>query len=653
MIQYEFEKGDAYRFADFINAKVSKKGTELVFFRCPYCGGGKNHDRKTFAINLNSGAFNCQRTSCGMAGNMITLARDFKFELSDDVTRYLDQSKYSGKHFRRFKSDHEIKVTDKAIAFLESRGISKEVCEKYEITSKDGNRIVFPFKDENNKLTFIKYRNTDQEQIDKYGKEFCERNCKPILFGMNHCNPENKTLVITEGQIDSLSLTEADIENAVSVPTGARGFTWVPYCVDWMENFDEIIVFGDYENGEITLLEEITRRFHRSKRIKHVDERDYLECKDANEILQKHGIFQLQKCIMNAVAMPVDYIKDFADIEYKDPDEIERVETGIHALDYILDGGIPMGLVTLINGRTGEGKSTLANQMAVYARENDKKVMIYSGELSASFLKSQIMLQVAGPDFVERYENKYGKERARVSSSVVEKINDWMRDYFYVYDSTSTSDGNEREELIKVIENAIQQYGINYIVVDNLMTAIDLEPSAETSKYDRQGEFTNKLARIALEFEVAIVLIAHRRKSNNNQQNDNDEVLGSSQITNLVGYNIFYGKKTENEIQKEINSEIEDRGLEKAKDEESKQEIKAIAARIREKAEKCRVIRVTKNRVTGECNMQGFVVEFEPASKRIYRNTQHNSVDQMLSWAKADIDNGFIPVGDLEIPFDV
>ena len=57
-----------------------------------------------------------------------------------------------------------------------------------------------------------------------------KRAAKPILFGMAQCR--NSTgWVITEGQIDSPTLSECGIENAVSVPTGALGFTWFPNCL--------------------------------------------------------------------------------------------------------------------------------------------------------------------------------------------------------------------------------------------------------------------------------------------------------------------------------------------------------------------------------------------------------------------------------------
>ena len=184
------------------------------------------------------------------------MARDFNFSLGTEFDNYY----YNRKQYKKLPTK-PIQSKDEAVKYMASRGISEEITKKYEITvQKDEKSIlVFPFKDENGELQFIKYRNINPDR--KGSKEWCEANCKPILFGMAQCNPENKTLVITEGQIDSLTLSECGIENAVSVPTGALGFTWVPHCWEWMNKFETLIVFGDFENGSMTLLEDLKKRF--------------------------------------------------------------------------------------------------------------------------------------------------------------------------------------------------------------------------------------------------------------------------------------------------------------------------------------------------------------------------------------------------------
>ena len=229
---YVYQPGDAERFKEAIKARAKIRGKELVFCLCPYCTGGGNHDKDTFSINTETGQFECKRSSCGAKGNMITLAKDFsdQFSLGNDVSVYYNINN-SRNQFKRFRDAHKkIEVRDPAVKYLLSRGIPEEITKKYEITTmpNQDNVLCFPFKDETGELVFIKYRNTEYRANGALSKEWCVAgNYKKILFGMNHCE-DFGTLVITEGQIDSLSCAAAGIKNAVSVPTGKNGFTWKP-----------------------------------------------------------------------------------------------------------------------------------------------------------------------------------------------------------------------------------------------------------------------------------------------------------------------------------------------------------------------------------------------------------------------------------------
>ena len=46
------------------------RGDEVVAEYCPFCKGGQNGDRNTFAINMNNGAYNCRRGSCNATGGI-------------------------------------------------------------------------------------------------------------------------------------------------------------------------------------------------------------------------------------------------------------------------------------------------------------------------------------------------------------------------------------------------------------------------------------------------------------------------------------------------------------------------------------------------------------------------------------------------------
>ena len=608
---YEFRQEDAFRFANSIGANTKIKGKELHFQYCPYCRGGKKRDKFTFSINLNDGRHTCLRSSCSIKGNMITLSRDLGFELSEDFVRYYNVDNYNSTHFRKFKEVH-IQSKDKAVEFLKSRGIGEDVCRKYELTIKEDteNVLVFPFKNPDGELKFIKYRNIEyQKGISDGSKEWCERNCMPILFGMNQCNLENKTLILTEGQLDSLSVTECGFENAVSVPTGMNGFTWVPHCWDWMHNFETLIVFGDYENGRISLLDEIKKSFN--LKIFHVKEDDYKDCKDANEILLKYGREQISKCINDAVPVPVKHIISIADVEYVNIFEIPKLKTGIAKLDNLLYGGLPFGGLTLIAGKPGEGKSTVASQILINAMENNHKCFVYSGELPNHTFKAWMNYQIAGPKNIRKYQDKVWKDwRYVVDEENVAKINNWYADKCFLYDN-NIIEGDEKESIVKTVEESIQQYGTEVILIDNLMTALDLENVQSFDKYDKQSMFVKKLARIALKYNVLIILVAHKRK-NNFSTNENDEISGSGDISNLATLTLVY---------------------EKSKDIDESE----------------RLLKVSKNRLFGKLETSGWLMKYDEVSKRIYGSNDDVNID--YGWIKSD---GFDAVDEdkeWEVPF--
>lgn len=273
-MKYKLEQSDIYAFASRMGIAVKPKGNEIKFQRCPYCGSSRQ-DQWTFSINAVTGAYCCPRASCGASGHFVGLARDFDFPLDSIAPKQY-------KELPRVR----LLTSTPAEEYLFRRGIRKEVTRAYGITTspQDENQLIFPFyrrqQDADGKvyekMEFVKYRLIDYDKSRHKAKEWCESECKPILFGMDHCDPaKSRTLVITEGQIDSLSLASAGIPNAVSVPNGARGFTWVEHCRDFVAQFDTVVVFGDCERGSITLVNEMRELFPNVK-IRTPRLKDYL-----------------------------------------------------------------------------------------------------------------------------------------------------------------------------------------------------------------------------------------------------------------------------------------------------------------------------------------------------------------------------------------
>ena len=535
---YEFKEEDAYSFARHVHIQAKARGRELQFFHCPYCRGGKGgKDKGTFSINLQTGQFKCLRSSCSISGNMITLARDFDFSLGIEVDEYYQPRK----QYRRLKTPSKpIEPLPESVEYLEGRGISEAVARQYEITvhAKRDDVLVFPFFDENGKLQYVKYRDTTffkgKTYIDRDGqqkaaaKEWMEKDCKPILFGMKQCGKDRKRLVICEGQMDSLSVAEAGIGCAVSVPGGMNNFRWIPYCWNWVCEFEEIVVFGDYERDHMTLLEDIRKRF--PNKIRYVQEEDYRGCKDANEILQKYGKDAVKTAVENAIEQPVKQVVELADVKRRDLKDIPKFKTGFRQLDSFLGGYFYGGQLIILTGKRGQGKSTVANEFCVSALQQGKSIFAYSGELPDWQYKSWIDFQIAGPQNIVEYTLPDGSVKRFITNSNQDQIENWYRGKFYLYSNNDVED-DELVDLVTTIEHSVMQYGIELVIVDNLMTALDVDMAAD--EYRCQSKFVKKLSRLAKRLDVVVILVAHPRK-NSFTSDENDAVSGSADITNAA-----------------------------------------------------------------------------------------------------------------------
>ena len=596
---YEFNPEDAERFAKEQNIPARKRGDELQFNRCPYCLG-KTDDKNTFSINLKTGQFKCLRATCGAHGNMITLSRDFGFSLGRDVDAYFNRQR-----FRDLRKYGRPEVRTPAVEYMASRGISKAITETYGITTQKehDNILVFPFYDEDGALQFVKYRKTDFDKAKDSNKEWCEANCKPILFGMDKVPKPERTLVITEGQIDSLSVCEAFGGGvAVSVPTGAKGFTWVPYCWDFLCRFEELIVFGDYENGHITLLEEMRERFPGT--VRHVRPEDYKGCKDANEILMKYGKQAVIDAVVNAVAVEDPHIKRLAGIERRDLGE--AIDTGIKKLNRTI-GGFYLGQLIILTGERGLGKSTLGSQFILEAVRQHYVSLVYSGELCDWQVQEWFDRQAAGEQHINKQVTRLDFENYLIDGGVVERIHEWYEDYLYIIENSLGVEN--AEPILDTLKNAIRQYGVKVIFIDNLMTAISDDLAADL--YRQQAAFVRKLAEMARVYQVLIILVAHPRKMNKGDF-DNDDISGSAHITDLAHVVLKYGKP-----RKDITTNAP------------------------------RTLAITKNRNNGWVNFDGIELYFEGKSKRI--SERPNEFDYECGWeTEADVWRDDVPD---EIPF--
>jgi len=353
------------------------KNGQVIAEYCPFCGG-HDKDKETFAIGLNNGLWQCLRGSCSKKGNFQQLCSFFGVDapIGYSLPRVTEQKK---KSYDKPDPAKLLPMTPEIVTYFASRRISEQTMLDWDIRSDEHGNIVFPFyRDE--KLVFVKYRKPKPHAKEDGPKEWPMANTEPILFGMN-MTTFNKPLVITEGEFDALALYEAGVTNVVSVPMGCNNFEWINLCWEYLEKFNQIILFGDSDEPGLEMVSVLSKRLGEDR---CMIPKEYPEailngnnlnriCKDANEILMGYGPEYLKNMVDSCEPAPIKGVLELSKIPFIDPTTVPRIMTRIPALDNMI-GGLSEGGVTIISGKRAEGKSTLSGPILLCAIEQGYSV---------------------------------------------------------------------------------------------------------------------------------------------------------------------------------------------------------------------------------------------------------------------------------------
>lgn len=232
----------------------------------------------------------------------------------------------------------------------------------------------------------------------------------------------------------------------------------------------------------------------------------------------------------------------FSEIAAKDRNQIVSIPSGINELDRAIIG-FNKGEVTLWSGKNGSAKSTIINQMCINAVEKGFRGIIFSGELPSHKMKNWVHLQCAGRQFTTRstkYENVYF-----VKNSIAEKIDKWLDNKLFVYNNEY---GNDFEQLMCDIEDFVEKYGVDFIVLDNLMALNLLTLSGD--KYQQQTQFVNRICSSVRKYNYHLHVVAHPRKQTGFLRKD--DISGTADLTNAVD-NVIICHRNNNDYKKAIS----------------------------------------------------------------------------------------------------
>lgn len=485
--------------------KLKKHGSNMLGL-CPF------HSEKTPSFNVNNKGYKC--FGCGKAG---TDATAFIMELQG--INYIEALKLiAAKYNIEIEQDTKTyerpaprleKLPLTTIDYFQKRGISNDTLLRFNITqsnewmpkaNKEVPAICFNYiKD--GELINIKYRAKD--------KDFkLHKNAELIFYNLDSLKDET-TAIIVEGEIDCLSLHEAGIYNVVSVPNGAgTGQLQLKYldnCWQYFEDKTQIILFTDNDEPGRALQDELARRLGKDRCYKV----EYPEgCKDANDILIKHGKQMLQSIIESAKRWPLDGIITM-------DDSYETI------CDYYLNGypkGCPAGIgefddlltftggqITVVTGAPSMGKSEFIDYIVTsLARNHNWKFTMCSFENPVPFHITKLMEKFIGLSFAHRKDPIHRMNKAEFEEAIF--LTDKHITFLNIIQIEVSIQG-----IIAKLTEVVKRTGIKGVVIDpwNYIEH-KIPPGYTETQYI--SEALTLIKEFAVRTDTHVFIIAHPKK---------------------------------------------------------------------------------------------------------------------------------------------
>ena len=178
-----------------------------------------------------------------------SIIKDFNLNIDINI-------KQSERRARKSPTKHN-SYNNKVLSYCNKRGISKATLD-YTGIKENKDNVCFEYKNELGEHIANKYRFTSKNAKPKMLFE-ADTNIN-TLFNMDKVNP-SETLVITEGEFDTLALIEAGYKNSVSIPSGVNSTNqWITTNWDFLEQFEEIIIWFDNDEAGIKGAREVFNR---------------------------------------------------------------------------------------------------------------------------------------------------------------------------------------------------------------------------------------------------------------------------------------------------------------------------------------------------------------------------------------------------------
>ncbi len=322
----------------------------------------------------------------------------------------------------------------------------------------------------------------------------------------------NRTIVITEGEIDALSLAAYGYP-AVSVPFGGGSggkHNWIENEFDHLESFETIFLATDMDKPGEEAAREIASRLgrHRCYRVR-------LPLKDANDCLTagidkatiKAAFSSAQSFAPEGLRRASDYKDQVIRLFWPEPEKhlgytvpYPKLKDKLHFRPAEL---------TLWSGASGAGKSQLLSDCIPHWIAQKSRLCLASLEMKGEQSLRRLTKQTGGLE--------------QPTKETIERILHFLDEGLILYEHVGKS---SVDTLLEVFDYCRARYGCDQFIIDSLMRL-----GIASDDYARQEQAVYKMVDWAVLNNVHIHLVAHARKGGLDKDiPSTEDIKGASEI---------------------------------------------------------------------------------------------------------------------------
>jgi len=501
-----------------IGIDVNPSGSSQQKVKCPACSETRSNKRdKSLSVNIESGMYKCHY--CSWSGCAIENEDDSKYVRPEEVPHY--------------------SLSTTALDFFKKRGIQETTLTALKVTEEttwmpqDGKEVptvVFNYY-QNNKLINKKFRS--------YDKGFkLVKDAKLIFYNIDSII-DSESVIITEGEMDTISFFEAGINNVISVPNGAnKGVQKLDYldnCINAFKDKDRIYLAVDKDDAGECLFQELARRLGKDRCYRvHYPE----DCKDANETLMKFGISAVKELISKATPMPIEGV---VDVDDEMDSLLELYNGGIDRGEELKEFGehfdklctFQTGKLYVITGIPSHGKSSFLEDIeSVLAVKKGWRFGIFSPEhFPMKYMIYKYAELIVGKPFFEGASE-------RMTIIQLQKAIEFIKEHFYFI--RPKNEMFTLDNILQIARNLVVRYGIKGLTIDPWNTITHDFGSKSETQYTEDA--LNKITLWKQENDVAVFLVAHPKKMTKQQSGENAGLHEIPSLYDIAGSSNFYNK---------------------------------------------------------------------------------------------------------------